>query len=107
MNKDQILMLLSADIAEKIDSDDVFKFDPTILLIIGRIALIILQECYLDDNKIKNPTWMNKLQLKWLIRMNTIWEERQFRDSVYQAILQWGDETDMMVIQDYKDKLVD
>lgn len=108
MTKEQHLQLLSADIAVKMPEGDFAKFDPATLLLIAQIVMIIVKECYLDNDKIKKPSWIDKIRLQWLIRGNTSWGEyRRYGKEVRDGLLKWGEETPTMIIQDYLGKLRD
>jgi len=99
MDKQQYLNLISADIAAKIPGDFP-KFDPTVIFLIGKVALILIEECLLDEDRAKNPGLLDRIRLKLLLRNNFSWREyRQYGAEINDALLTWGAETDIITLR--------
>jgi hypothetical protein len=98
MNKEQYLNLISADITSKIPGDFP-KFDPTILLLVGKVVLILIEECYLNEDRAKDPGFLDRIRLRLLLRNNLSWSEyRKYGAEIHGALLKYGEETDKMTL---------
>ena len=99
MDDEQYIFMVSADITSKIEDNGFPKFDPAILILVGNVILTLVKECYLDNDKIQKPSWLDKIRLKWLIRSQLSWrEQRAYGAQINDAILRYGAETDIMTL---------
>lgn len=89
--------LIAFEVASKSDNQ-YYRMDPILIALIAEVIMMIVKECFLDEDRVQAPSWWDKVRLKWLVRGVVPWKDRQYRDEVYNLLLKWGSESDRVVV---------